>query len=225
MYPTSLLTHNWLIKELVNTKVRQRLPSLSGCVVDLGCGVRPFDQDIKAHATHYFGVDWQQSLHASRPDLIADLNRVLPLRDACADHVVSFEVLEHLAEPGVMLAEAHRILRPGGQLTLSVPFQWWTHEAPWDYQRYTQYGLAYQLRKAGFTDIVVEPTSGFWSMWILKLNYQLARLVRGPKVVRMAMRACLIPVWCLGQLLAPRLDAVWFEDRESAGFFVVATKS
>jgi hypothetical protein len=38
-----------------------------------------------------------------------------------------------------------------------VPFQWWIHEAPYDYFRYTQYELLYMFRKAGSQYVVVEP--------------------------------------------------------------------
>ena len=123
-----------------------------------------------------------------------------------------------------MLREACRLLRPGGGITLSVPFQWWIHEAPWDYQRFTSHGLEYQLRKAGFENIEIETTTGFWSMWILKLNYQLARLIRGPRPLRVVVRACLIPFWWLGQTIALLMDRVWPEDRETAGYIATARK-
>lgn len=224
MYPEPRYSHNWLIKRLLNIQVRRRLPQITGAVVDLGCGKRPFEEDILARASSYFGVDWGNSIHELRADLVADLNARLPLESATADHVVSFEVLEHVAEPDVMLSEAHRILRPGGLLTLSVPFQWWVHEAPYDYYRYTCHGLEHILAKAGFQEIEVRPTSGFWAMACLKLNYQLARLVRGPRPLRVVLRALLIPVWFVGQTVSPILDRYWSEPRETAGYFVTARK-
>lgn len=51
----------------------------------------------------------------------ADLSR---FGDSSIDVVVSFETLEHLGEPGRFLDEAHRVLRPGGRLVLSVPNDW-----------------------------------------------------------------------------------------------------
>jgi len=182
VYPESRLSHNWLIKKVVNDKLKARLPKLSGRVVDLGCGTRPFEQDILRFVDEYIGVDWANTLHGLQADIVADLNRPLPIGSEVADHVVSFEVLEHLAEPLVMLSETFRILRRGGQLTLSVPFQWWVHEAPWDYYRYTRYGLAYMLDRAGFAGLQVEETTGFWETWLLKLNYQTLRLIRGPRL-------------------------------------------
>jgi SAM-dependent methyltransferase len=45
----------------------------------------------------------------------------LPIADSCADVVLLLDVIEHIAEPERALAEAHRVLRPGGTLILSVP--------------------------------------------------------------------------------------------------------
>jgi SAM-dependent methyltransferase len=224
MYAEGKLSHNWLAKRNVNDKVRGVLARFSGTIIDLGCGTRPFEADILLHAKQYIGLDWSNTLHGTHANVVADLNRPLPIADASADHVVSFEVIEHLAEPATMLGEAARILRSGGTLTLSAPFQWWIHEEPWDYQRFTRYGLHYQLHKAGFIDISIAPTSGFWSMWLLKFNYQTTRLIRGPRVLRIAIRAFLIPIWWINQTIAPWLDKLWPEERETAGYFVAARK-
>ncbi len=224
MYTEDLLGHNWLGMRAVNEKVRARAPFLNGEVLDLGCGTRPFESDIARYSTRYVGVDWSNTLHALKADIVANLNEPLPVPDASFDHVVSFEVLEHLAEPDVMLGEACRILRSGGEITLSVPFQWWVHEAPWDYYRYTRYGLEYKLKKAGFINVQVEPTTGFWSMWILKLNYRLARRVRGSWLRRNTMRLLLVPFWFLSQHAAAWLDRRSPDERESAGYFVTARK-
>jgi len=224
VYPEDPLSHNWLAMRIANRGVRNRLPSLGGLVIDLGCGKRPFEHDILKHAREYVGVDWGNTLHGTHADVLADLNKPLPLRDGMADHIVSFEVLEHLAEPRVMLGEAFRVLRPGGQLTVSVPFQWWVHEAPWDYYRYTCHGLEYMLGKAGFVDVKVTPTSGFWVMWVLKLNYRMTQAVRGPRALRTLLRAALVPFWWVDQHVAAALDRAFPDYRETVGYFVTAAK-
>lgn len=224
MYPENLLSHNWLIKRALNAKICPALAQLSGVVLDLGCGERPFEMEIRKHATQYVGLDWGNSLHPTPPDIFCDLNLPLPLRDSIADCLVSFEVLEHLSEPAVMLAEAFRILRPGGKIIITAPFQWWVHEAPWDYYRYTEFGLRHLLARAGFDDIRVEATTGFWTTWILKLNYQTRRLVRGPRIFRLGACIALIPFWYVNQVFASAMDRLWRDEKETAGYLVAAKR-
>lgn len=45
----------------------------------------------------------------------------LPVPDGCADAVILLDVVEHIAAPERVLAEARRILRPGGMIVVSVP--------------------------------------------------------------------------------------------------------
>jgi len=224
MHRYSYLDDNWLALKINNGQIKKRLPLMAGIVYDLGCGVRPYEPDIMQYADSYVGVDWSNTLHGLRAEIVADLNQPLPIESSVANTVVSFQVLEHLSEPQTMVNEAFRILQDGGSVFISVPFQWWVHEAPYDYFRYTRYGLEHILTKAGFVDIQVEAVSGFWVMWVLKLNYQTARYIRGRKPTRLLMRMLLTPLWFVGQTIAPLLDKIDFNDTETAGYFVSAGK-
>ena len=224
MHRYSYLDFNWLALKLNNTEVQKRLPLMTGTVYDLGCGTRPYEHDIMHHADSYVGVDWSNTLHGLHAEIVADLNQTLPIESSVANTVVSFQVLEHLSEPQTMVNEAYRILQVGGRAFISVPFQWWVHEAPYDYFRYTRYGLEHMLTKAGFVDVQVEAVTGFWVMWVLKLNYQTTRYIRGRWPIPMLMRALLAPLWFVGQTIAPLLDRIDFNEAETAGYFVTARK-
>jgi ubiquinone/menaquinone biosynthesis C-methylase UbiE len=132
--------------------------------------------------------------------------------------------MEHLREPQTMLNEAYRILKPGGTMVMQVPFMWWVHEAPFDFFRFTRYGLQYMFEKAGFGDVQVIPQTGFWVMWTLKFNYQSARLIRGPWPVRKLMVMLIRIVWAIDQRVAPWLDKHWTCEEETAGYFITARK-
>jgi SAM-dependent methyltransferase len=131
--------------------------------------VRAVEPAIRAHArgrlldlvSASVCVDWPGSHHASRHvDVFADLNAGLPLASSCADSVLLSDVLEHLAEPGHLLAEVARLLRPGGHLVLAVPFLYWIHEPPHDYFRYTEFALRRLCARAGLDVVSLEAYGG-----------------------------------------------------------------
>src|SRR6202050_913200 len=57
------------------------------------------------------------------PDVVADLNtdRLQPVSDASQDFVICSHVLEHLAEPIGLVADIHRVPRPGGVAMIFLP--------------------------------------------------------------------------------------------------------
>ena len=216
---------NWLIYDIGDRFLIKNARHYKGVLYDLGSGESPFKDFFLEYAQQYIAVDWAGSFHQTRADIAADLNKTLPIESEVADTVVSLSVMEHLCEPQMMLNEAFRILRPKGAMVLQVPWQWWVHEAPYDFFRYTPYGLKYLFEKAGFADVVVEPQSGFFTMWILKMNYFSMRFIRGPRILRGLIKATLLPIWYLGQKAAPlldRLDKNW--AAETSGYFVTARK-
>lgn len=217
--------HNWLAYDQIDRSLIAVAPLFCGTVYDLGCGEAPYRQWILQQADRYVGVDWANSLHDVQADIVANLDVTLPIEKSVANTVLSISVLEHLRNPQDMLNETWRILRPGGYLVLQVPWQWWIHEAPHDYYRYTPYGLRYLLEQAGFEDVDVQPQGGFFTMLVLKLNYFSRRFIRGPLPVKVLLAGLFRVAWYLGQLVAPLLDHL---DRnqtaETAGYFITAKK-
>ncbi len=224
MKKLDLLSHNWLVRYRFQRQLRAEAGHIRGHVLDLGCGERVNESFILSCADSYRGGDWAQTLHRPMMDLVADLNGPIPLPDASADTVFSVSVLEHLSNPQMLLDEAFRLLRPGGALVLQVPFQWRVHEAPYDYFRFTSYGLRYLLAKAGFAHCEVMPTTGFWSTWVLKLNYHTLRWLRGPRPLRMVVRLLLIPLWFTDQVAALVLDRNNPNPEETQGYLVIAQR-
>jgi len=216
--------YNWQMYNSGDRLLVENINYYLGDLYDLGCGEQPYRDWFLQYADTYTGVDWASTFHELKADVVADLNHKLPIKDEVANTVVSLSVMEHLQEPQMFLNEAFRILKPGGAMILQVPFMWWVHEAPHDYYRYTAYGLKYLFEKAGFTRIEVSPQTGFWVMWVLKLNYQSLRLIRGPQVVRTLITALLRVGWEVDQRLAVWLDKYWKSEGESAGYCVLARK-
>lgn len=115
--------------------------------VELGCGNRPYEATVLATGASYEGADLQGSVHADR--VIGDDGRV-PVPDGHYDIVVSAQVLEHVPDPKAYLAEARRLLKPGGALILSTHGIWVYHPEPTDFWRWTAPGLRKVVQEAGF---------------------------------------------------------------------------
>lgn len=218
--------HNWLAYYYRDKYLAKFSPYYKGKMYDLGCGEAPFKAFFEQYCDEYVGVDWAGSYHDTRADIAADLNKVLPIEDAQADSLVSISVMEHLSEPQTMLNESYRILKPGGHMVMQVPWQWMVHEAPYDFYRYSPYGLKHMFEKAGFQDVQVEPEGGFFSMWFLKICYFLRRLVKGPKPLKILILILLAPFMILFQALGFLLDKIDNNPSlEALGYYVVVKKS
>lgn len=133
------------------------LPGVSGLVLDVGCGAQPYRQLIGS-SSDYLGIDTvnaRPDFGYELPDTIYFEGGTWPVADGSVDVVLCTETLEHVLEPATLLDEAHRSLRPGGRLILTVPFAARWHFIPHDYWRYTPSGLYNLLRAAGFREVCV----------------------------------------------------------------------
>ena len=97
----------------------------SGRVLDLGCGPAYDSAEMLAEGALPIGVDTSRGalIMAGQKHvtgLQASAER-LPLSDACIDAVVMSQVLEHMPEPRAVLAEATRVLKPGGRILILLP--------------------------------------------------------------------------------------------------------
>ena len=119
-------------------------------ILDVGCGLRPYEQFFKN--SRYTGIDIEMSgreAENKKPDKIYDgLN--IPFPDESFDIAICTEVLEHCINPEKLLKEMHRVLKKKGVLFLTVPFIWGEHEIPYDFSRYSSYGIRKDIENAGF---------------------------------------------------------------------------
>jgi len=217
--------YNWLLYDLYDKYLIEYITFYKGIMLDLGCADKPFQEFFEQYVEQYIGVDWTNCLHGSKADIVANLNEKLPIKNDFADTIVSLNVLEQLYNPQLFLKESYRVLKDDGTIILHIPFQWWVHEAPHDYFRYTPYGLRYLLSEAGYTDIKIQPIAGFFTTILMKINYFSLRAIKGSEIKKKIVKALLKPLWYINQKIAPKLDNMhrgW--SLEAQSFFVVAKK-
>lgn len=119
-------------------------------IVDLGCGLQPYKQ-LFLHA-RYIGIDVEASGRMADQkcaDIYFDGVKI-PLDSESVDAVLCTQVLEHAVDPQLLVADIFRVLRPGGRLLVTVPFMWGLHEQPYDFRRFTPYGLQKLVSHCGF---------------------------------------------------------------------------
>jgi ubiquinone/menaquinone biosynthesis C-methylase UbiE len=90
----------------------------------------------------------------------------LPIKSNHLKWVLCSEVLEHVDEPLRVVAEIFRVLRPGGNAVITVPFLFRLHADPQDIGRYTHWFWRSELEKIGFDQIIIEKQGLFWSVMV-----------------------------------------------------------
>jgi SAM-dependent methyltransferase len=152
---------HFLLKEVMFDHVGESRRYARGRLLDVGCGNRPYLETFRPSVSSYVGVDPDRL--GSRPD-VAALADDLPFADRSFDTALSIAVIEHVPDPGRMLAEIRRVLRPGAHLILLAPQYWRLHEEPHDYFRFTHYGLAHLARKERFEVVDLRAQGGAWRL-------------------------------------------------------------
>lgn len=130
----------------------------SGVVADVGAGPSYFDDILSRFDTipvdlyPYKGVK-----------VVADFNERLPFKDETLDAILLSNVLEHIAEPAILISECHRVLKDGGVLIGAVPFMHPLHQTPYDFYRYTSYALTHLFRR--FDEVNIETVADYYQLY------------------------------------------------------------
>jgi SAM-dependent methyltransferase len=166
------------------------LPELEGKVIDAGCGRAPYRHLLK-DSVKYTGIDVESYPEV---DLEVSPQGDWPIESESFDVVLSFQVLEHVVETEVYLAELCRVLRPGGMLILSVPFLYHVHGKP-DCRRWTEEGIR-KLLEAYFEIVEVELEGGVGSTLVILILSWLDEIFTRSFTLRL-LKAVLLPVFLI----------------------------
>ena len=137
-------------------RVLNRTKNSDLVVVNLGSGYTDLRPDM-------INVD----LLAYAPvNVVCDITE-LPFKDNSVDQIINIAVLEHVPNPQAVIAEIHRVLKPGGKLLCEIPFMQAFHASPYEFQRFTYEGIKVQFQEFKNLKIhSISPTGGM--LWPLQ---------------------------------------------------------
>lgn len=205
------ITRRFLYQSISHFAVRFR----GGRLLDVGCGTTPYRELFRVD--EYVGLDYTDGARVRNPkaDLHYDGGR-FPVADGSFNFVLATEVLEHVFEPDAFMLEIFRSLKPGGLALITVPFMWNEHEQPYDYARYTSFGIRHLSLKSGFevveqhkTGSVVPVMAQMFCVYLYHGTYRrrwLFRLVR-----TLVMAPVQLLALGLGRVL-PRRDSFYLDN-------------
>ncbi len=149
--------------------VRAAAASVSGSDLVLDAGAGNCLYEALFAGKRYQSTDLGQTAKSyGRLSYYCNLASV-PVRDNTYRMIVCTQTLEHVTDPLRVLGELYRALAPGGELWLSAPLFYEEHEVPYDFFRYTRFGLSHLLERCGFQVVSLEPLEGYFGT----LSYQL----------------------------------------------------
>jgi SAM-dependent methyltransferase len=153
-----------ILREAEHSALRKL--ELSGKVLDLGGDRRSSYRNL---FRGFFSLTTVNLASDAQPDIVADLEKPLPIPDASFDGVLLINLLEHVFEYHTLLAESRRVLIPGGKIVIIVPYIFPHHPSPDDYHRYSASALRRML--SDFSDVQIVPLgSGVFSARLVLLE-------------------------------------------------------
>src|SRR5262249_25084926 len=129
--------HAFINNHLIERSISLLAPRLGGELLDVGCGQQPYASYFN-HVARKRACDFNAKRGSVDFECPADR---IPLPDHALHSILNTEGLEHVPEPLAVWREFHRLLRGGGHVLLTTPMYWPTHEEPYDFYRYPEFGL------------------------------------------------------------------------------------
>ena len=141
-------------------------------VLDAGAGKCIYKRHFMK--SQYIGMDNGIGLTErgySNLDIIGDI-MIPPIKENSCDIILLIQVLEHIPEPHQTIRKMHGILKKDGKIFITTNCVWHQHLKPYDFFRYTSFGLKYLLEKNGFVVEWLLPMGG--SFTCLKYVFSMA---------------------------------------------------
>lgn len=127
---------------------------LEGKVLDVGGGDNALYKSHLSGDIDYVSVNIDPNI---APTHLIEPGDPLPLKDNSMDCCVSMNTLEHVYDPKFLIAEMHRVLKPGGKMVITIPWMFGIHGHPDDFSRRTPSWWRIALEELGFSSAKLTP--------------------------------------------------------------------
>lgn len=215
LYP-SITNPNWLIlrkrRELF-VEWLKTLPSEHTSVLDVGGRIQPYRALLPG--ARYIAIDLRRTPLVS---VVASADQI-PFPSNRFDLVFCTQVLEYVQDPGFVISEIYRVIKPGGILVLSVP-SIFPRDADEDRWRFLPAGIRQLL--SAFSKIEIVPEGGSVAGFLRTINVGLYLFARYA-LIRTVLSYTVIPVLNLIGLSLERMT-VTGSDVFSANYSAMARK-
>ena len=179
-------------------------PTLKGKILDVGCGSKPYIKLFTYEEYIGLDIDSPSSRATGKADHFYDGN-AFPFNANEFDSLIC-QVLEHVFNPNAFISEINKVLKARGKLLLTVPFVWDEHEQPYDYARYSTFGLFSLLENNGFKVLKHKKLGADISVVFQMLNAYLFKTIQNwPIYIRLAFTILVIGPITLAGLIARKV--------------------
>jgi len=133
-------------------------------ILDVGCGNKPYRKLFQYSS--YQGIDIEGGGHTDQEKTVDKFfdGLHIPFPDNQFEVILCTQVLEHTPEPAKLLSEVARTLKTDGRVFITTPFVWNEHEIPYDFCRFTRYGLEQLLTQSGLKISSLTQTTGIFGV-------------------------------------------------------------
>ena len=159
-FPTKMgLWHNpyYFSRKKLAKYINKYSGYIKGKCMDFGCGTKPYEQLFNVE--EYVGVEIESETKVE--DIVYYDGKTLPFEDACFDSIVAFQVYEHVPNLDEITDELGRVLKKGGYMLITMPFTYSEHLTPYDFRRFTSYGMMRHMKEHGFEVVHYEKSGNF----------------------------------------------------------------
>jgi ubiquinone/menaquinone biosynthesis C-methylase UbiE len=155
-------------------KIAKHVPD-AGLILDIGSGTAPVSPDLKRTVVADVSEDAMKNVQCESKTVTSITG--MSFDAASFDCILCSEVLEHIADDAKAVSELRRVLKPGGVLVVTVPFQkrYWAEDDEFvgHVRRYDPGELEQKLQSGGFQRIRTYKLSGTIERWLTRRSLRI----------------------------------------------------